>query len=178
MAQFLCQNQKFCQPRLGPDAGESHPGQTAGESHMFQGEGAPSRTPLVPPYHDYPLHSDSRAPPPEQSSRAPSRSPPFAAPRASTRQAPRPPPSFEAPPQPSTSGWVPPGPPPPRSRMTRRSLTRRPVIVSQSRLLVTLPQLGWLTSFMRSALTLTLSSTRRLRGAVSRPGLVSQRLLP
>ena len=83
---------------------------------MFQGEGAPSRTPLVPPYHDYPLHHDSRAPPPEQSGRAMSRSPPFAAPRASTRQAPRPPPAFEAPPQPSTSGWVPPGPPPPRSR--------------------------------------------------------------
>ena len=48
--------------------------------------------------------------------RAPPRLPPFAAPRASTRQAPRPPPAFEAPPQPSTSGWVPPGPPPPRSR--------------------------------------------------------------
>ena len=62
------------------------------------------------------MHHDSRAPPPEQSGRAPSRSPPFAAPRASTRQAPRPPPAFEAPPQPSTSGWVPPGPPPPRSR--------------------------------------------------------------
>ena len=116
MTQFLCQNQSFRQPRLGPDAGESHPGKTAGESRMFQGEGAPSRTPRVPPYHDYPLHHDSRAPPPEQSGRAPSRSPPFAAPRASTRQAPRPPPAFEGPPQPSTSGWVPPGPPPPRSR--------------------------------------------------------------
>ena len=116
MTQFLCQNQSFRQPRLGPDAGESHPGKTAGESCMFQGEGAPSRTPLVPPYHDYPLHHDSRAPPLEQSGRAPSRSPPFAAPRASTRQAPRPPPAFEAPPQPSTSGWVLPGPLPPRSR--------------------------------------------------------------
>ena len=116
MTQFLGQNQSFRQPRLGPDAGEPHPGKTAGESRMFQGEGAPSRTPLVPPYHDYPLHHDSRAPPPEQSGRAPSRLPPFAAPRASTRQAPRPPPpAFEAPPQPSTSGWVPPGPPPPRS---------------------------------------------------------------
>ena len=62
--------------------------------------------------------------------------------------------------------------------MTRRGLTRRPVIVSQSRLLVTLPRLGWLTSFMWSALTLALSSTRRLRGAVLRPGLVSQRLRP
>ena len=116
MIQFLCHNQSSRQPRLGPDAGESHPGKTAGESRMFQGEGAPSRTPLVPPYHDYPLHHDSRAPPPEQSGRAPSRSPPFAAPRASTRQASRPPPAFEAPPQPSTSGWVPPGSPPPRSR--------------------------------------------------------------
>ena len=116
MTQFLCHNQSSRQPRLGPDAGESHPGKTAGESHMFQGEGAPSRTPLVPPYHDYPLHHDSRAPPPEQSGRALSRSPPFAAPRASPRQAPWPPPAFEAPSQPSTSGWVPPGPPPPRSR--------------------------------------------------------------
>ena len=116
MTLFLCQNQSFRQPRLGPDAGESHPGKTAGESRMFQGEGAPSRTSLVPPYHDYPLHHDSRASPPEQSGRAPSRSPPFAAPHASTCQAPRPPPAFEAPPQPSTSGWVPPGPPPPWSR--------------------------------------------------------------
>ena len=116
MTQFLCQNQSSRQLRLGPDAGESHPGKTAGESHMFQGEGAPSRTPLVPPYHDYPWHHDSRAPLPEQSGRAPPRSPPFAAPRTSTRQAPRPPPAFEAPPQPSTSGWVPPGPPPPCSR--------------------------------------------------------------
>ena len=116
MTQFLCQNQSSRQPRLGPDAGESHPGKTAGESRMFQGEGAPSRTPLVPPYHVYPLHHDSRAPPPEQSGRAPPRSPPFAAPRAFARQAPRPPPAFTASPQPSTSGWVPPGPPPPRSR--------------------------------------------------------------
>ena len=116
MTQFLCQNQSSRQPRLGPEAGESHPGETAGESRMFQGEGDPSRTPLVPPYHDYPLHHDSSAPPPEQSCRAPPRLPPFAAPHASTRQAPRPPPAFEAPPQPSTSGWVPPGPPPPRSR--------------------------------------------------------------
>ena len=58
MTQFLCQNQSSRQRRLGPDAGESHPGKTAGESRMFQGEGAPSRTPLVPPYHGYPLHHD------------------------------------------------------------------------------------------------------------------------
>ena len=137
MTQFLCHNQSFRQPRLGPDAGESHPGKTAGESRMFQGEGAPSQTPLVPPYHDYPLHHDSSAPPPVQS-----RSPPFDAPRASTRQALRPPPAFEAPPQPCTSGWVPPGLLPLGHVMTRRGLTRRPVRVSQSRQLVTLLRLG------------------------------------
>ena len=83
---------------------------------MFQGEGAPSRTPLVPPYAQYPLVDDFAAPRPEQSGRARSRSPPFGARSASSHHAPRQPPMFEAPPQPSTSGWVPPGPPPPRSR--------------------------------------------------------------
>ena len=116
MNRFLSQSQSSCQPRLGPDAGESHPGRTAGESRMFQGEGAPSRNPLVPPSTFTPLTHDSRAPQPEQSGRAPPRSPSYAAPCASARQAPRPPPPFSAPPQPSTSGWVPPGPPPPRSR--------------------------------------------------------------
>ena len=83
---------------------------------MFQGKGAPSRTPLVPPSTFTPLTHDSRAPQPEPSGRAPPRSPSYAALRASARQAPRPQPPFGAPPQPSTSGWVPPGPPPPRSR--------------------------------------------------------------
>ena len=94
MSQFLCQNQSFRQPRLGPDTGESRPDQTAGESRMFQGEGAPSQTHLVPPSASYPLPSDFAAPLPEQSGRARSRSPPFAAPRASTRQVPRQPPCF------------------------------------------------------------------------------------
>ena len=115
MSQILGHNQSSSQPRLGPDAGEPHPGRTAGESRMFQGMGASSRTPLVPPSTSFPLPHDVRAPQPEQSGRAPPRSPPFAAPRDSAHQAPRPPPSFEVPPQPSTSGWVPPGPPPPRS---------------------------------------------------------------
>ena len=116
MNRFLSQSQSSCQPRLGPDTGESHPGRTAGESRMFQGEGAPSRTPLVPPSTFTPLTHDSRAPQPEQSARAPPRSPSYAALCVSACQAPRPPPPFGAPPQPSTSGWVPPGPPPPRSR--------------------------------------------------------------
>ena len=116
MNRFLSQSQSSCRPRLGTDAGESHPGRTAGERRMFQGEGAPSRTPLVPPSTFTPLTHDSRALQPEQSGRAPPRSPSYAALRASARQAPRPPPPFGAPPQPSTSGWVPRGPPPPRSR--------------------------------------------------------------
>ena len=116
MSQILGHTQLSSQPRLGPDAGEPHPGRTAGESRMFQGMGASSRTPLVPPSTSYPLPHDVRAPQPEQSGRAPPRSPPFAAPRDSAPQAPQPPPRFEVPPQPSTSGWVPPGPPPPRSR--------------------------------------------------------------
>ena len=116
MNMFHSQSQSSCQPRLGPDAGESHPGVTAGESHMFQGEGAPSRTPLVPPSDFTPLPHDFRAPQPAPSGRAPPSSAPYAAPRASARQAPRPQPPFGAPPQPSTSGWVPPCPPPLRSR--------------------------------------------------------------
>ena len=116
MNRFLSQSQSSCQPRLGPDSGESHPGRTAGESRMFQGEGAPSRTPLVPPSTFTPLTHDSRALQPEPSGRAPPRSPSYAAPRASARQAPRPQPPFGAPPQPSTSGWILPGPSPPRSR--------------------------------------------------------------
>ena len=116
MNMFRSQSQLSCQPRLGPDAGESHPGVTAGESRMFQGEGAPSRTPLVPPSDFTPLPHDFRALQPAPSGRAPPSSAPYAASRASARQAPCPQPPFGAPPQPSTSGWVPPGPPPPRSR--------------------------------------------------------------
>ena len=116
MLMFSSQTQSSCQPRLGPDAGESHPGVTVGESRMFQGEGAPSRTPLAPPPGFPPLSHDFRAPQPAPSSRAPPSSAPHTAPRASARQAPHPQPPFGAPPQPSTSGWVPPGPPPPRSR--------------------------------------------------------------
>ena len=82
---------------------------------MFQGEGAPSKTPLVPPSGFTPLPHDFRAPQPAPSGRAPPSSAPYAAPRASARQALRPQPPFGVPLQPSPSGWVPPGPPP-RSR--------------------------------------------------------------
>ena len=175
MNMFRSQSQSSCQPRLGPDAGESHPGVTAGESRMFQGEGAPSRTPLVPPSNFTPLPHDFRAPQPAPSGRAPPSSTPYAAPRASAHQALRPQPPFGAPPQPSTSGWVPPGPPPPRSR---RSLSRRPVRLRVSRRGVTLLPHGWLTSFTRSALTRALFLMRGLRFAVLKLGSASLRLRP
>ena len=116
MLMFSSQTQSSCQPQLGPDAGEPHPGLTVGESRMLQGEGAPSRTPLAPPPGFPRLSNDFRAPQPAPSNCAPPNAAPHTAPRASARQALRPQPPFGAPPQPSTSGWVPPGPPSPRSR--------------------------------------------------------------
>ena len=116
MLMFGSQNQSSCQPRLGPDAGEPHPGETVGESRMFQGERAPSRTPLAPPPGFQPLAHDFRAPQPAPSGRAPHSSAPHPAQPGSARRTPHTMPPFGAPPQPSTSGWVPPGPPPPRSR--------------------------------------------------------------
>ena len=93
------------QTRLAPDAGEAHPGVTADESRMFQGEGTPSGTPLAPPPGFPPLPPGFSAP--RGSDRAPC-SAPFAAPRQSARQAPQAPPASGFAPQPSTSGWVPP----------------------------------------------------------------------
>ena len=127
MQQLLSHSaQLSSQPRLGPDTGEPHPGETACESRMFQGLGVPNRTSLVPPMVNHPLDQDNRAPASEQlgSACAP---PPFAAPgvtpRPSASQAPPQPPLHyeDPPPRPSTSGWVPPGPPPARSRRDSRS---------------------------------------------------------
>ena len=83
---------------------------------MFQGEGAPSRTPLAPPPGFQPLAHDFSAPQPAPSGRAPHSSAPHPAQHASARRALHPMPPFGAPPQPFMSGWVPPGPPPPRPR--------------------------------------------------------------
>ena len=127
MQQLLSHSaQLSSQPRLGPDAGEPQPGETACESRLFQALGVPSRTTLVPPMVNHPLDQDIRATASEQlgSARAP---PPFSAPGAapppSASQAPpHPPPRYEdPPPRPSTSGWVPSGPPPARSRRDSRS---------------------------------------------------------
>ena len=109
------------QPRLGPDAGE-----TTSESCKFQALGVSSRTSRVPPMVNIPLDQVDRALVSEQlgSVRAP---PPFAAPGAAPRPSasqapPQPPPRYEEPPpRPSTSGWVPSGPPPTRSRRDSRS---------------------------------------------------------
>ena len=64
-----------------------------------------SLIPLVPPSTTYPLPHDDRAPPPEQSGRAPPRSAPFDSPHVSAPQAPRPPPRFEVPPTPHQVGF-------------------------------------------------------------------------
>ena len=178
MSQFLSHTQSSRQPWLGPDAGESYPGRTAGESRMFQGEGAPSRMPLVPPSTSYPLPRDFRALLPEQSGRATPRSPPFAAPRASARQAPRPPPGFAAPPQPSTSGWVPSGPPPPRSRhdssaSDSEASEGESVTSARDSASARLADLIY-----EVCPDLALSSMRRLHDAVLRPGSASLRLRP
>ena len=115
MLMFGSQNQSSCQPRLGPDAGGPRPGETVGESRMFQGEGAPSRTPLASQQGFQPSGAFT-APQPAPYSPAPHSSASRPAQRASSRQAPHAMPAFSAALQPSTSGWVPPGPPPPHSR--------------------------------------------------------------
>ena len=174
MLMFGSQNQSSCQPRLGPDADGPHPGETVGESRMFQGEGAPSRTPLASQQGFQPL-GEFNAPQQAPYGRAPRSSAPRPAQHASSRQAPHAMPPFSATPQPSMSGWVPPGPPP---MCSRRGLSRRPVSLRVSPLPVTLLLRVWLTSYMRSALPRALSLTLRLRVASLRLGSASLRLRP
>ena len=115
-------SQLSSQTRLGPDVGQPQPGVTTGTRRTFQALGVADRTSGVH-FHPYAhVGQDVRAPPPEQS--APSAAlQPHAAPGA----APPPSASFvplrygDPPPQPSTSGWVPSGPPPPRSACDSRS---------------------------------------------------------
>ena len=109
MSSFSSQSR---QTRLGPDAGEAHPGVTADESRMFQGEGTPSGTPLAPPPGFPTLPPGFSAPRAVPPLHAPHGSTPFAAPRKSARQAPQVQPPSGSAPQPSTSGWFPPDRPP------------------------------------------------------------------
>ena len=110
------------QPWLGPDVREPQPDVTAGTRHMFQALGVPDGTPAVPLTETPPVGQGVRAPSVEQSGST-SAPPPQSAPPPSEASAPRPPPPrFEVPPsQPSTSGWVPSGPPPSRSAHDSRT---------------------------------------------------------
>ena len=108
------------QPRLGPDVREPQPGVTAGTRRMFQALGVPDGTSAVPLPATPPVGLGVRAPlvePSGSASALPPQSAPGAAPPPSADSTPRPPPpGFEvSPSQPSTSGWVPSGPPPSRS---------------------------------------------------------------
>ena len=114
------------QPRLGPDVGEPQPGVTAGTCRTFQALGVPDGTPAVPPTAYHPLGQGVRAPAMEQPGSHPAPQPQAAlgaAPPLSVSFAPPPPPPRygDPPPQPSTSGWVPSGPPPTRSARDSRT---------------------------------------------------------
>ena len=99
--------QSSSQTRLGPDAVLPQPGVTAGESRTFQALGVDSRTSVGNAQLGQEFVGPSAAPGP-----APQPSASFVPPQ--------PPPRYgDPPPQPSTSGWVPSGPPPPRSRGSR-----------------------------------------------------------
>ena len=109
-------------PRLGPDVGGPQPGVTAGTRRMFQALGVPDRTSV--PAYAYPLDQGARAPAMEQSGYASAPQPqlaPGAAPPPSASYIPPPPRYGDPPPQPSTSGWIPSGPPPARSARDSRS---------------------------------------------------------
>ena len=109
--------QSSSQTRLGNDAGLPQPGQTAGESRTFQALDVDSRTSGG---NAQSLGQGVRAP--RQEFVGPSAAPqhhaalgPASQPSASFVPLQPPPRSGDPPPQPSTSGWVPSGPPPPRS---------------------------------------------------------------
>ena len=105
------------QARLGPDVGEPQPGVTVGTRRTFQALGVPDGTPAVPPTAYHPLGQGVRAPAMEQLGSAAAPQPQAALgatlpPSATSAPLPPPPRYGDPPPQPSTSGWVPSGPPP------------------------------------------------------------------
>ena len=110
--------QPSSRPSHRPDAGSPQPGVTAGESRMFQALGETSRK------YEENVRLDQGVRPPRQEYATPSaasqhRAAPGAAPQPSAFMPPQP--SAFVPPQPSTSEWVPSGPQPPRSRVSRSS---------------------------------------------------------
>ena len=98
--------QSSSRPSHGPDAVSPQRGVTTGESRMFQALGETSRK------SDENVRVDQGGRPPHREYVSPfAASQPHAAPGPTLQ------PSADfVPPQPSTSGWVPSGPPPPRSR--------------------------------------------------------------
>ena len=105
------------QTRLGPDAVLPQPGVTAGESRTFQALGVDGRTSVG----NAQLGQGVRGPRQEfvgPSAALQHHAAPGPAPQPSASFVPpQPPPRYgDPPPQSSTSGWVPSGPPPPRSR--------------------------------------------------------------
>ena len=120
------ETQSSSQPRLGPDVGEPQPGVTVATRRMFQALGVPNGTSAVPPTASHPLGQGVRAPAVEQlgsaSTPQPQAAPGAAPPPSAASAPPPPPPRFKVPPsQPSTSGWVPSGPPPSRSAHDSRT---------------------------------------------------------
>ena len=105
-------------PSHRSDGGASQSGVTTDESRTFQAMGEPTRKTRK-------SSSYAQDRPPRQEFAFPSAaSQPLDAPRAHPQPSafvPPPPPRAEVPPQPSSSGWVPSGPPPPRSRGSRSS---------------------------------------------------------
>ena len=116
------------QARLEPDVRDPHPGSTAGYHQESQALGGPDRSPAGPSLASQYIHQGVRAQFVEQLGSASAAQPTAAlgtAPQPSAASAHRPPPTgFTVPPhtsQPSTSGWVPSGPPPSRSAPESRS---------------------------------------------------------
>ena len=116
------------QARLEPDVRDPHPGSTAGYYQESQALGGPDRSPAGPSLTPQHVHQGVRAQFVEQLGSASAAQPsvaPGTTPQPSAASAHRPPPTgFTVSPhtsQPSTSGWVPSGPPPSRSAPESRS---------------------------------------------------------
>ena len=110
--------QSSSRPSHRPDAVSPQPGVTTGESRMFQALGETSRK------SDVNVRVDQGGRTPRREYTSPSAaSQPHAAPGPALQPSADfvPPPHSEVPPQPSMSGWVSSGPPPPRSRGSRSS---------------------------------------------------------
>ena len=104
------------QPSHRPDASTPQPGVTTDKSRMFQAMGESCRK----TGENNSLGQGTR-PPRKEYAYPSAASQPREAPHSDPQPSAFVPPRTEVPPQPSTSGWVPSGPPPPRSRGSRSS---------------------------------------------------------